>query len=58
MSDINEVLVQFLSFKISARRVFAICVVALPIALFVGALAWRIAGGALGRNRPRLRGRH
>ena len=41
----NEVVVQFLSFKISARGAFAIRVVAAPIAFIVAALAWKIAVG-------------
>jgi hypothetical protein len=44
-NDVNEVLVQFFSLTISARGVLAICVVAVPIALLLSALAWRIAGG-------------
>ena len=44
MNDTNEVLVKFFSLTVSARGIVAISVVAVPIALLLSALAWRIAG--------------
>jgi hypothetical protein len=44
-NEVNEVLVQLFSLTISARGVVAICAVAVPIAVLLSALAWRIAGG-------------
>jgi hypothetical protein len=43
--QVDEILVQFLSFRISAKGGVAISVVAVPLALLLAVIAWRIVSG-------------
>ena len=45
--DPNELLLQLFGITLSVKGVVAICVMSIPIALLLTALAWRIAGGNL-----------
>jgi hypothetical protein len=45
--DSNELLLQLAGITISAKGIVAICVISIPVALLLAALAWRIAGGNL-----------
>jgi len=43
--DPNEFLLQLAGMTIFAKGSVAVCVISIPVALLLAALAWRIAGG-------------
>lgn len=45
VDDPNELLLHILGLTISAKGILAICVMAVPVALVLAAIAWRIAKG-------------
>jgi hypothetical protein len=47
-NDLNELFLNLFGLTISAKGIVAICAIAIPVALLLMALAWRIAGGDLG----------
>jgi len=46
--DLNELFLNLFGLTISAKGIVAICAIAIPVALLLMALAWRIAGSELG----------
>ena len=50
--DPNELLLDFFGLKISAKGMVAVCAIAIPVALLLAALSWRIAGGNIELSKP------